>query len=274
VLAVRDLARAQIFYGRVIGLPERKNLGVPGDVWFECANGLTIGLSPAETGRSDPCSDTRLLVRVDDLSAVGRRLLDAGTRVDPPDISGDRVVAWDPDGNRLYLVEGRGVAPAMSSRTKVSNNQLHVTEEAHTRGTPSEVWIALVDPALLSAWLSGGPAQIEPGPGGRMSLTFPHVGRPHTTWKCQILDFVPPARLRFREEILGLEVAFDLAPIESRRTMIRLSMAPIDLSMLGDDAKSAASNLALNWRRILRNLVLLMDDELDPAEPDKGGRPG
>jgi len=274
VLAVSDLVRATIFYGRVLGLPERKDQGVPGDIWFECANGLILGLSPADAGLRGQPGTSKLLLRVDDLPAVGRRLLKAGVRVEPPDVVGERLVAWDPDGNQLYLVEGRSVAPGMSSRTQIVGNQLLILEEASMRGTPNEVWLAMVDPALLSAWICGGPAFIEPRAAGRMSLAFPHIGRPPTTWTCEILDFVPAARLRFRDETLGLEVSFDLAPLKFRRTMVRLSMAPVDLSMLGDDAKSAASSLALNWRRILRNLVLLMDDELDPEEPDKGNRPG
>jgi len=268
------MVRAKLFYGRVIGLPERKNMGVPGDVWFECANGLIVGLSPADAGLRGQLGTSRLLVRVDDLRSVGQRLLQSGARVEPPDISGDRLVAWDPDGNRLYFVEGRGVAPGMTTRTRLVGGELIVLEEASMRGSPNDVWVALTDPALLSAWLCGGPAFLEPVAGGRMSLTFPHIGRPHTTWNCTVLDFVPPARLRFRDEILGLEVAFDLAPLKNRRTMVRLSMAPVDLSVVGDDAKSAAASLALNWRRILRNLVLLMDDELDPEEPEKGHRPG
>jgi uncharacterized protein YndB with AHSA1/START domain/predicted enzyme related to lactoylglutathione lyase len=270
---VGDVPRSTVFYGRTLGLPEILNQGIPGDVWFECANGLVLGLSAKEPGMPDQVGTSKLLIRVDDLKAIGERLLKAGVKVEPPELTGDRIVAWDPDGNRLYLVEGRGVAPGMMSRTRLADGNLMLMEEATARGTPDELWPAMIDPALISAWLCGGPAWIDPRPGGKLQLTFPHIGRPHTTWQCEILEVNPCTRVRFRDEVLGLEITFDLTPLQNRRTMVRLSLAPVDLSMLGDDAKGAANSLALNWRRILRNLVLLMDDELDPEEPTKGSRP-
>jgi len=268
ILPVSNLDASAEFYGRIVGLAEIAAAWGEEGRWFQCANGVILELEPADPGES-PARPSRLTLRVDDLAGIRSRLEKSG-RLATADAKGERVVGKDPDGNRLEFLEGRGVAPGMISRSRLDGRRFRLEESIRLPAPPELVWNAFVDHSILSAWLCGGPALVNPRPGGRLLLTFPHLGRPHSTWNCVIVEFIPPARLSFKEEELGIEVTFDLAPTKSGGALLRASQAPYDLSDHPGDPARVAQDIALTWRRILRRLQLYLEDELEPEGPGDG----
>lgn len=262
VIPSRDPARAAAFYRYSLGLAILSDPEAPGGCWFEWGNGILLGLREVGEGYAPPSSGVRLVLRVDDVLAVRARIEARGGRIDPGTERPGRFEAKDPEGNRLIVLAGRGISARMESRSRVVDQRLLVEEEVRVAGTPEDVWVALTDSALLSAWFCGGPVRMDARRGGALEMVFPHVGRPHTTWHCRILDLIPGARLAFEEKVLGIEVAFDLAPGGENRTRLRLTQTPFDLRGLTDSPHGYAQRLALSWRRILRRLELLLHDEL------------
>lgn len=269
MLPTRDPARTAEFYRYGLGLGILSDAEAPGGCWFEWGNGVLLGLREVGEGFVPASSGVRLVLRVDDVLALRAKIEAHGGRIDPGTERSGRFEAKDPEGNRLIVLTGRGVSARMQSRSRVVDHRLLVEEEVRVAGTPEDAWVALTDSALLSAWFCGGPVRMDARRGGSLEFVFPHVGRPHTTWHCRILDLIPGARLSFEEKILGIEVAFDLAPGGKNRTRIRLTQTPFDLKGLTDSPHGYAQRLALSWRRILRRLELLLHDELGSDETEE-----
>jgi len=265
ILPVADVKATARFYSGALGLTPIRDPKHPDISWFRSANNLLIGFafsSGSSTG------GTTLQLRVDHLADVLVRLEDWGATRQPGENGNSRVEVRDPDGNRIQIESGRGISPHMSSRTRVDGEQLLIEEETRLNGAPEAVWATLTDASLLSAWLCGGPVDLEPREGGRLRLTFPHIGRRHTIWNCTITYILPPARLRFREEDFGIEITFDLAPSgDDGETLIRLTQTPMEVEGM-EDPERVAGTLGLSWRRILRRLALLMEDELDGVDEE------
>lgn len=106
-------AQARAFYSGVLGLPERAkppHLAKRGGCWFECgALQLHLGVEPA----FQPARKAHPGLLVDDLPGLLAALRAAGCDVKfDEQIDGfDRAFTADPFGNRLELLEPRGIGP-------------------------------------------------------------------------------------------------------------------------------------------------------------------
>ena len=114
-IAVTDHERSIDFYVKTLGFEKRMDAPFgPGRRWVEVAPpGATTTLALAPEGPSShPGSDTGIRFQTDDAAALHARFKASGVDVDaevmrlgsgvPPMFS-----FRDPDGNRLYVVEGR-----------------------------------------------------------------------------------------------------------------------------------------------------------------------
>lgn len=112
-LWVSDLARAEHFYGTVLGIPkaERFAFNFPG-AWYQVGSSqihLIVAEEPMDprqrsgTGSSKWGRNPHVALGVDDLEAVKARLLQAGYEVQPSASGRAAVFVRDPDGNVIEL---------------------------------------------------------------------------------------------------------------------------------------------------------------------------
>ncbi|MFS8798246.1 MULTISPECIES: VOC family protein [unclassified Synechococcus] len=115
-LWVSDLARAEHFYGTVLGLPkaERFAFNFPG-AWYQVGSSqihLIVAEEPMDQGHHLPWRaggswkwgrNPHVALGVDDLEAVKARLLQAGYEVQPSASGRAAVFVRDPDGNVIEL---------------------------------------------------------------------------------------------------------------------------------------------------------------------------
>lgn len=99
---VSDLARAEKFYGEVLGLPQA---GLKSDFWVEYeVGGATIGIGAFEqVGK--PGSAQSLALEVEDLDAFRAKLEAQGIdTTEPHHFPGCQIsLVRDPDGNQIWL---------------------------------------------------------------------------------------------------------------------------------------------------------------------------
>ena len=103
---VRDVARADEFYGRTLGLARNPNSS---ERWVEYETGnVTLALVPLEYigGEFQPLPSSAIAIRVEDVDEAKRKLQQAGVEFKGETIdSGVCKIAGftDPDGNGLML---------------------------------------------------------------------------------------------------------------------------------------------------------------------------
>lgn len=98
-----DLAKAEEFYGGVMGFEKVINLGFA--KVFKMADGAHIGIVDAEGGYHKPSEDkpVMLTVMVEDAEVWHRRLTGKGVETNhPPRKSESLDMTWDPEG---YVIE-------------------------------------------------------------------------------------------------------------------------------------------------------------------------
>jgi glyoxylase I family protein len=120
-ICVSDLERSLRFYRDVLGCKEVGRLEMEGGAadTINAMKGVEIRAKPGCIGEKTPrpmnhLGLTHLSLRVDDLEAVCAQLEAAGgallpeTRIGGPDAPTHVIMAYDPDGVRLELIQGPG----------------------------------------------------------------------------------------------------------------------------------------------------------------------
>ncbi len=115
-LWVSDLARAEHFYGTVLGIPkaERFPFDFPG-AWYQVGSSqihLIVTEEPLDqrpqasrTSRAKWGRHPHVALGVDDLEAVKTRLLQAGYEVQPSASGRAALFVRDPDGNVIEVIQ-------------------------------------------------------------------------------------------------------------------------------------------------------------------------
>jgi ubiquinone/menaquinone biosynthesis C-methylase UbiE/catechol 2,3-dioxygenase-like lactoylglutathione lyase family enzyme len=177
-------AQARVFYGDALGLreiPKPPTLRARGGVWFRC------GEQELHLGVDSPFAPQRKAhpaLRIDDLSAVRRRLSAAGVEIldDTPIPGGERCYVFDPFGNKVEFVarlvvsetsDDSAEAEAIKARVRAAFGaaaESYVTSERHRSGD---------DLPTLVEWAQPVPADraldISTGGGHTALAIAPHV---------------------------------------------------------------------------------------------------
>ena len=114
-LAVTDVARADGFYGDLLGLPqvERPDFGLPG-TWYqagavqlhliETPQGVDVGSQPPAL---TPLAQ-HIAFEISDYEAMQSRLEDAGVEMMATGSEGGQIFVRDPDGNTVEFIRPGG----------------------------------------------------------------------------------------------------------------------------------------------------------------------
>jgi SAM-dependent methyltransferase len=177
-------AQARVFYGDALGLreiPKPPTLRARGGVWFRC------GEQELHLGVDSPFAPQRKAhpaLRIDDLSAVRRRLSAAGVEIldDTPIPGVERCYVFDPFGNKVEFVarlvvsetsDDSAEAEAIKSRVRAAFGaaaESYVTSERHRSGDDLATLVEWAQPAHDDRALD-----IATGGGHTALAVAPHV---------------------------------------------------------------------------------------------------